>query len=69
MRFVPVKTTERQSELMVLRTRELLVPQRTRAVNALRGHATEFGLVVPLGVSRVAELLTKLGFSSRRRQK
>ena len=35
---------------MVLRTRELLVRQRTQAVNALRGHATEFGLVVPLGV-------------------
>lgn len=60
MRFVPVKTVERQGELMVLRTRELLVRQRTQAVNALRGHATEFGLVVPLGVSRVGELLAKL---------
>lgn len=60
MRFVPVKTAERQGELMVLRTRELLVRQRTQAVNALRGHATEFGLVVPLGVSRVEELLAKL---------
>ena len=60
MRFVPVKTAERQGEIMVLRTRELLVRQRTQAVNALRGHATEFGLVVPLGVSRVEELLAKL---------
>jgi transposase len=60
MRFVPVKSAERQGELMVLRTRELLVRQRTQAVNALRGHATEFGLVVPLGVSRVQELLAKL---------
>jgi transposase len=60
MRFVPVKSAERQGELMVLRTRELLVRQRTQAVNALRGHATEFGVVVPLGVSRVEELLTKL---------
>lgn len=60
MRFVPVKSAERQGELMVLRTRELLVRQRTQAVNALRGHATEFGLVVPLGVSRVKELLAKL---------
>lgn len=60
MRFVPVKTAERQGELMVPRTRELLVRQRTQAVNALRGHATEFGLVVPLGVSRVEELLAKL---------
>lgn len=44
----------------MLRTRELLVRQRTQVVNALRGHATEFGLVVPLGVSRVEELLAKL---------
>ena len=60
MRFVAVKSAERQGELMVLRTRELLVRQRTQAVDALRGHATEFGLVVPLGVSRVEELLAKL---------
>ena len=60
MRFVPTKTAERQGEIMVLRTRELLVRQRTQVVNALRGHATEFGLVVPLGVSRVEELLAKL---------
>jgi transposase len=60
MRFVPVKTAERQGEIMVLRTRELLVRQRTQTVNALRGHATEFGLVVPLGVSRVTELLARL---------
>jgi transposase len=60
MRFVPVKSAERQGELIVLRTRELLVRQRTQTVNALRGHATEFGVVVPLGVSRVEELLTKL---------
>ena len=60
MRFVPVKSAERQGKLLVLRTRELLVRQRTQVVNALRGHATEFGLVVPLGVSRVEELLAKL---------
>ena len=60
MRFVPVKSAERQGELMVLRTRELLVRQRTQAVNALRGHATEFGPVAPLGVSRVEGLLARL---------
>jgi len=60
MRFVPVKTAERRGELMVLRTRGLLVRQRTQAVDALRGHATEFGLVVPFGVSRVEEPLAKL---------
>ena len=44
MRFVPVKTAERQGELMVLRTRELLVRQRTQVVNALRGHAADVTL-------------------------
>jgi transposase len=60
MRFVPVKSAERQAELMVLRTRELLVRQRTQVVNALRGHATEVGLVAPRGLLRVEGLLAKL---------
>ncbi len=60
MRFVPVKTAERQGEIAVLRTRELLVRQRTQLVNALRGHAAEFGLVVPLGIAQVEALLTKV---------
>jgi transposase len=38
MRFVPVKSAEAQSILMVHRTRDLLVRQRTMLVNALRGH-------------------------------
>jgi transposase len=57
MRFVPVKDAERQAELAVLRVRELLVRQRTQLVNALRGHAAEFGVVAPLGRSRVEGLL------------
>lgn len=60
MQSVPVKSAERQAELMVLRVRDFLVRQRTQSVNALRGHAAEFGLVVPLGLSRVEELLGKV---------
>lgn len=37
MRFVPVKTAEQQSVLMLHRTRDLLVRQRTMLVNSLRG--------------------------------
>jgi transposase len=60
MRFVPVKSAERQGEIVVLRTRELLVRQRTQLVNALRGHAAEFGLVVPVGVAQMEPLLAKV---------
>lgn len=37
MRFVPVKSEEQQSVLMLHRVRELLIRQRTMLVNALRG--------------------------------
>jgi len=38
MRFVPIKSADQQAVLMLHKTRELLVKQRTMAVNALRGH-------------------------------
>jgi transposase len=60
MRFVAVKSAERQAAAMVLSVRELLVKQRTQAINALRGHAAEFGVVAARGTSRVVELLAKL---------
>ena len=49
MRFVPVKSEETQGAAMVFRVRELLIRQRTQAINALRGHLTEFGQIVPQG--------------------
>ena len=45
MRFVPIKTAACQAALMVLKTRDLLVRQRTQAINALRGHLAELGIV------------------------
>jgi transposase len=56
MRFVPIKGAEQQSVLLLHRTRELLVRQRTMLVNALRGHLGEFGIVVPQGARNVAKL-------------
>ena len=58
MRFVAVKSPERQSVLMVHRTRELLVRQRTMLVNALRAHMAEFGVVTRVGLPQVKELLS-----------
>jgi len=57
MRFVSVKNPEQQSVLMLHRTRNLLVRQRTMLVNAIRAHMAEFGIVAPIGVSQVKKLL------------
>lgn len=57
MRFVPVKSEEVQGAATVFRVRELLIRQRTQAINALRGHLTEFGQVVPKGAASAARLI------------
>jgi len=57
MRFVSVKGMEQQGVLMLHRTRELLVRQRTMLVNAMRAHMAEFGIVAPVGVPQVKKLL------------
>jgi transposase len=57
MRFVPVKSEEVQGAAMVFRVRELLIRQRTQAINALRGHLTEFGQIVPQGVANASKLI------------
>jgi transposase len=56
MRFVPIKEADQQAALMLHRSRELLVRQRTMLANAVRAHAAEFGLVVPKGIQRLPEL-------------
>jgi transposase len=57
MRFVPVKTAEQQSALLMHRGRELLVRQRTMLANALRGHLAEFGLIAAQGLHKLVELI------------
>jgi transposase len=58
MRFVPVKGEEQQGILVLHRTRELLIRQRTMLINALRGHLAEFGIVMRQGRAGVATLVT-----------
>ena len=60
MRFVPVKSAERQSVLVLHRGRELLVRQRTMLINAIRGHCAEFGLIVAQGARAIPELIEKV---------
>jgi len=54
MRFVPIKSTETQAALMLLKTRELFVKQRTMLINATRGHAAEFGVIGAKGPEKMA---------------
>jgi transposase len=57
MRFVPLKTADQQSALMMHGARDLLIRQRTMLVNALRGHLAEFVLVEAQGLHKVARLI------------
>src|SRR3954467_12364063 len=56
-KFVPTKDAEQQSVLSLHSVRALLIKQRTMLVNAMRGLATEFGMVVPKGIGKVKDLL------------
>jgi len=60
MPSVPVKAAEQQAAAIVLSARELLVRQRTQLVNAVRGHAAEFGIVAAKGTSQLPALLEAL---------
>ena len=57
MRFVPIKSPEQQSVLMLHRTRELFVRQRVTLTNAIRAHLAEFGIVAGVGRNGVDALL------------
>ena len=57
MRFVQVKSAEQQGRLMLHRTRDLLMRQRTQVINALRAHLAELGIVAAQGRDGLKELL------------
>src|ERR1700760_4360542 len=57
MRFVPTKSDQQQSGLMLHRSRQLLVRQRTMLSNAVRGHMAELGIISAKGRNGTAELL------------
>jgi transposase len=57
MRFVPIKSEQQQSGLMLHRGRQLLVRQRTMLSNAIRGHMAELGIISAKGRNGTAELL------------
>ncbi|MDJ1466163.1 IS110 family transposase [Nitratireductor sp. GZWM139] len=57
MRFVPIKSAEQQAAAMVLKTRSLLVRQQTQAINALRAHLSELGVITAIGTTKVSGLI------------
>src|ERR1700739_1091235 len=57
MRFVATKSEQQQSGLMLHRSRQLLVCQRTMLSNAIRGHMAELGIICAKGRNGTAELL------------
>ena len=57
MRFVPTKTVEQQSCLVLHRTRHLFIRQQTAVINSIRAHLAEFGIVAPVGRRGVEQLL------------
>ena len=57
MRFVPTKTAEQQSGLVLHRARHLFIRQQTSVINAIRAHLAEFGIVAPVDRHGVEELL------------
>ena len=67
MRFVPTKTPEQQSGLMLHRTRHLFMRQQTSVINAIRAHLAEFGIVAAVGRRGVEELLSVVADPSDKR--
>jgi transposase len=56
MRFVAIKTVEQQSILHLHVSRQLLVKMRTQVSNHLRGLLGEYGVILPQGISHLADI-------------
>lgn len=67
MRFVPVKSPEEQAAGMILKTRELLVRQRSQTANAMRAHMAELGIIAATGMTSIAKLIAVLRNDQDRR--
>jgi transposase len=60
MRFVPIKTQDKQAARIVLKTRQLFVRQRSQTANALRAHMAEMGIIAAAGMASIAKLILVL---------
>lgn len=57
---MPVKTEQQQGVLVLHRSRDLLMRQRTMILNAIRAHFAEFGAIAAQGARKIAELVSVL---------
>lgn len=57
MRFVPIKNGEQQAVLSLHRARQGFVKARTAQANQIRGLLSEYGIVMPQGISHIAQRL------------
>lgn len=60
MRFVPIKEVEQQAVLALHRARQGMVKARTAQANQIRGLLSEFGLIVPQGITQVYQRVPAL---------
>jgi len=60
MRFVPVKSVERQCARALMKARDLLVKQRTQLANAMRGLLYEMGVTGAKGAAGMTALLARI---------
>ena len=60
MRFVPVKSKERQAACMLISVRERLVSVKSQLSNAFRSYAAEFGIVGAAGRQNVNGLIKRV---------
>ena len=64
MRFVAMKSEQQQSGLMLHRSRQLLVRQRTMLSNAIRGHMAELGVLFGMVLRRRLHRVVPFSWSS-----
>ena len=57
MRFVPIKRVEQQDLQALHRVRERLIKARTALVNEIRGLLSEYGMIVPQGITKFRRLI------------
>ena len=60
MRYVPVKSLDQQAALMLITVRDRLIRTRTQLSNAIRGHASEFGITAAKGLAHIGPLLERI---------
>ena len=69
MRFVPTKTVDQQSRLLLHRARHLFIRQQTAVINSICAYLAEFGIVAPVGRGGVEQLLEVVADEADRRSR